>query len=128
MAKQPPVRSIPKVPVEVAVWENLVNEMPAAKVDVPCPAPTVIAPPKVEVAVPAAIKLPPVRRLPAFRLPATVEDPETKSAVVVAPVKVAFVNVALVPWMFVATSKLSVLLQVNELEPDSVVAPVQKVT
>ena len=34
MAKQPPDRSIPNVPVEVAVCEKRVNEIPAAKVEV----------------------------------------------------------------------------------------------
>ena len=50
-----------------------------------------IAPPKVEVAVPAAMRLPLVRRLPAFRLPVMVVEPETASEpVVVALESVAF--------------------------------------
>ena len=52
--KQPPVISHPAVPVEVAVVLSRVAEMPPAKVLVPCPAPTVMADAKVEVAVPVA--------------------------------------------------------------------------
>jgi len=53
-AKQPAVRFKPLAKVEEAVFEvalNMVAESPAAKVEVPCPAPTVIAAAKVEVAV-----------------------------------------------------------------------------
>ena len=73
-----------------------------------------IAPPKDEVAVPAAMRLPLVRRLPAFRLPVMVVEPETASAVVVAPVNVALVKVALVPWILVAIKRLLLEFQVKE--------------
>ena len=51
--KHPAVRLIPLAKVEVDVSEvalKMFAESPAAKVDVPCPAPTVIAAAKVEVA------------------------------------------------------------------------------
>ena len=85
IAKQPSLISKPLTEVEVPeVTERRVVLMPAAKVEVPCPAATVIAPPKVEVAVPAAIRLPELRMLPTLRLPVMVEEPETYSALVVA--------------------------------------------
>jgi hypothetical protein len=52
--KQPAVRLIPLAKVELAVFEvalKIEAERPAAKVEVPCPAPTVMAAAKVEVAV-----------------------------------------------------------------------------
>ena len=51
---QPPLTTMPFAKVEDAVFEvTLIDpaERPAANVDVPCPAPTVIAAAKVEVAV-----------------------------------------------------------------------------
>jgi hypothetical protein len=53
-AKQPEVRFSPFAKVELAVFDvalKIVAERPAAKVEVPCPAPTVMAAAKVEVAV-----------------------------------------------------------------------------
>ena len=52
--------------------------------------------------------------VPAEKRPATVELPETKSAVVVAPVNVALVKVALVPWILVAMRRAFVEFQVKE--------------
>ena len=58
IAKQPPERLKPFAAVLVAppVSANWSAETPLAKVLVPCPAPTVIAPPKVEVAVVVPMK------------------------------------------------------------------------
>lgn len=57
MEKQPVVREIPLAKVEVPeVMASAVAEMPPPNVLVPCPAPTVIAPPKVEVAVVVPVK------------------------------------------------------------------------
>jgi hypothetical protein len=54
IAKQPEVRLIPLANVDDAVADvalKIVAERPEAKVEVPCPAPTVMAAAKVEVAV-----------------------------------------------------------------------------
>ena len=70
IAKQPVVSEMPFCAVLVAAPERLicVAESPAANVLVPCPAPTVIPPANVEVAVPETIKLL-ARMLPAFSCP-----------------------------------------------------------
>ena len=54
--------------------------------------------------------------------------PLTYSAVVVAPVNVALVKVAFVPWMFVAVRRLSAELQVKVAEDERFVPLVQKAT
>ena len=61
MAKHPPDKLIPLANVEeapVLVMFSTLADNPPAKVEVPWPAATVIAPPKVEVAVEVATKLP----------------------------------------------------------------------
>ena len=120
--------SQPLAEVEVPEVRRIcVAESPEAKVEVPCPAPTVMAPPNVEVAVPVTL------RFPAARLPAMVELPETKSE----PVVVAFVSVALRPVKLrkdeeaVARSEVAesvVPSQVNEGLEERFVALVQKAT
>ena len=63
IAKQPLVKDKPFAKVEDAVVEVMLSklaERPPANVDVPWPAATVIAPPKVEVAVVVAFKFPTV--------------------------------------------------------------------
>jgi hypothetical protein len=83
--KHPPVISQPCVPVEVAVVLNLVAETPPPNVLVPCPAPTVIAEAKVEVAVPVAAIL--------LKVPWLAERFAAKELVVVALVPVALTKV-----------------------------------
>ena len=73
-----------------------------------------IAPPKVEVAVPAAMRLPLVRRLPAFRLPVMVVEPETARE----PVVVALESVA-----FSAVKFWKVEEEVTKSAPPSLVSP-----
>ena len=61
IAKQPLVSDRPLLKVDDAVDDvmfSVLAERPLAKVDVPCPAATVIAPPKVEVAVEVEMREP----------------------------------------------------------------------
>ena len=97
MAKQPPVKSMPNVPVEVAVCAKRVKDIPPARVLVPVPATLIIEPTESAPVVEALLKV--ARRPVKF---CRVEEPETKRLPVescdptfMAPVVEALVKVAL---------------------------------
>lgn len=99
-----------KVEVPAPVMLRAVAERPAAKVLVPCPAPTVMAAAKVEVAVPVALRV--VKRP---------NDPATVFA------KKELVEVALVSVAFVAVIFANEFVPVKELVPEKVLLLARRV-